>query len=494
MATDSFLAFDLGASSGRAILGTLEEGRISIRELTRFPNEMVELHGRLHWDIVQLYQEVKKGLRACAEEGRGDLRSVAVDTWGVDFGLLAADGSLLGLPYAYRDPRNQGTPEEFFQRVPRRRVYELTGIQVMPLNSLYQLYVLARDQSPLLSIADALLFTPDLLSYFLAGVKKTEFTIATTSQLYNPVRRGWEPELFAALGVPQGIMQEIVPPGTVLGPLRSPVARETGLPEMPVIATASHDTGSAVAAAPAEGMEWAYISSGTWSLVGFESDRPIISDQALDLNITNEGGVEGTFRLLKNVSGLWLVQECRRAWARDQLHSYEELAHMASTAAPSKALLDPDHPDFLSPTDMPEAIVRYCRRTNQPVPEGPADFVRCILESLALKYRLVLDQLRQVSPRPLKALHIIGGGCRNETLCQFSADATSLPVLAGPSEATAVGNLLVQALALGQVGSLAEVRKIVRRSFPLRRYEPQQTAAWEAAYERFRSLVAVQGS
>jgi len=485
----SFLAFDLGASSGRTILGRLKGQRLEVQELTRFPNEMLDLVGRLHWNIAQLYQEVKRGMRVCASEVAVTPDSIAVDTWGVDFGLLGADGSLLGLPFAYRDSATQGAPEQFFQKIPRRRVYELTGIQVMAINSLFQLYAMARDGSPLLRVADALLMMPDLMSYLLTGEKKTEFTIATTSQLYNPTRQDWEHELFTALGISRGIMQEIVPPGSLLGRLRPTVSQETGLPPVPVIATASHDTASAVAAVPAEGTDWAYISSGTWSLVGVESERPIVTEQAEEFNLTNEGGVSGTFRVLKNVSGLWMVQECRRSWARDRLYSYEELATMAASAPQFKAVVDPDYQGFMNPPDMAEAIRLYCEGTGQPCPERPAELVRCILESLALKYRMVVEQLRQVAPRPINRLHIIGGGSQNETLSQFAADATGLPVVAGPAEATAVGNLLVQAMGLGEIASLAELRAVVRESFPLRRYEPRDPEAWAKAYER---LVEVQ--
>jgi len=489
MTTGSFLAFDLGASSGRAMLGRLAEGRIAIRELHRFPNEMVELGGHLHWNIVQLYQEIKQGMKLCVAQGEARPEGLALDTWGVDFGFLAADGSLLALPFAYRDPMTNGAPEEFFKRVPRSRVYELTGIQFMQINTLFQLCALVRDRWPPLGVADAFLMVPDLLNYLLTGTRKTEFTIATTSQLYNPVKQDWEEELLTALGLPRMMMQEIVPPGTVIGDLRPAVAAETGLGSVPVIATTSHDTASAVAAVPAEGTDWAYISSGTWSLVGFESGRPVITKQALDLNVTNEGGVGGTFRVLKNVTGLWLVQECRSSWAREREYGYGELAEMATAAPPFAALVDPDHASFLNPAEMPEAICRYCAATGQQRPAGPAEFMRCILESLALKQRMVLEQLRELRGRPFETVHIIGGGSQNETLCQFTANATGLPVLAGPVEATAVGNLLVQALGLGHITSLAELREVVRRSFPLRRYEPANTAAWDSAYARFRELI-----
>ncbi len=488
MARPSFLAFDLGAESGRAILGILDEGHLEVKELTRFPNGMVNLLGHWHWNIVRLFEEVKKGLSLCLAEQTAPPQSLAIDTWGVDFCLLAADGSLLGLPHTYRDPRTEGAMEAFFQHVPRERVYELTGIQMMPINTLYQLFAMVRDRSPLLQVAGDLLFIPDTLNYLLTGEKRTEFTFATTSQLFDPRRNDWAAELFAALGISTSLMQEIVPPGTVVGPLRPEICRETGFPAVPVVATASHDTAAAVAAVPAEGAGWAYISSGTWSLVGIESPHPVITPKTLAFNLTNEGGVERTFRLLKNVAGLWLLQRCRQDWAPQQAYSYGELTTMAASAAPLRSLIDPDYPGFLNPPHMPAAIAAFCESSGQPAPRTPAEHVRCILESLALKHRFVVEQLQQVAGPPVGRIHIVGGGTRNELLCQFTADATGLPVIAGPVEATAIGNLLVQALGLGHIASLAEMREIIRRSFPLRRYEPQQAGPWDTAYERFREL------
>ncbi|UCC69042.1 MAG: rhamnulokinase [Armatimonadota bacterium] len=488
MAQHALLAFDLGAESGRTILGTLDGRQLNIRELSRFPNGMAALLGHLHWDVLQLFQEMKKGLRMCAAEVTAEPESIGVDTWGVDFALLAPDGSLVGLPYGYRDPRTNGAMEEFFRRVPRERVYELTGIQFIQFNSLFQLFAMVRERCPLLPVASDMLFMPDLFNYLLTGARRNEFTVATTSQLYNPVTGDWEEELFAALGISRDIMQEIVPPGTVLGKLEGEICRETGLKEVPVIATASHDTAAAVAAAPAEGEGWAYISSGTWSLMGVETPKPIITDQSREHNFTNEGGVENTFRVLRNIMGLWLLRQCREAWAADRRYRYQELSEMALSAPPFKAVIEPDHPSFLNPPDMPEAIRNLCRKTKQPAPESPAEFVRCILESLALKYRLVLDQLREIHARPIETIHIIGGGARNNVLCQFTADATGVEVVAGPAEATAVGNLLVQALGLGCVGSLAEIRDIVRQSFSVVRYQPTKTPEWQSAYDRFRGL------
>lgn len=487
--SSSFLAFDLGAESGRCILGKVENGKLSLREISRFANGMVFILGHWHWNIFRLFEEVKRGMKVCAVDESTHPESIAFDTWGVDFGLLSRDGSILGLPYAYRDSRTEGAMEKFFKKIPRRRVYELTGIQFLQFNSLFQLFSMKRDNSSLLKAAGDLLFMPDLFNYLFTGEKKTEFTFATTSQLYNPRQKGWDDELFASLGVPKSIMQEVIEAGTQIGNLNQAVGRETGMSEVAVIAVASHDTGSAVAAVPAQGEDWAYISSGTWSLVGIEVKKPIINDQALDLNFTNEGGIQGTFRFLKNIVGFWPLQECRRAWASKRLYSYDELIEMAACAQPFPALIDLDWPGFLNPPDMPEAIRQYCKKTGQRAPASEAEFVRSILESLAVKYRLTLDQLKQISPHPLRRIHVIGGGAKNRLLNQFTANATGLPVIAGPVEATSAGNIMVQALCLGKVTSFLEMREVIRNSFKLERYEPEQSSEWDSAGERFRNIV-----
>jgi len=484
-----FLAFDLGAESGRAIRGSLDDGRLRIDEPARFPNGMVSVRGHLHWNIFRLFEEMKRGMEICSSETKSRLESIAIDTWGVDFGLLARDGSILGLPYAYRDARTDGAMDEFFEIIPRERIYRLTGIQFLQFNSLFQLYAMKRDMSPLLDIASDLLFIPDIFNYLLTGEKKTEFSFATTSQLYNPVKQEWDDDLFAALDIPKSIMQEIIPPGTIIGDLDERIGRETGLNLMPVIAVASHDTSSAVAAVPAEGENWAYISSGTWSLMGIETKEPIITDRALEMNFTNEGGVEGTFRFLKNISGLWPLQECRKVWAKERPRSYEELMRASESAPPFKATVDFDSPEFLNPPDMPAAIQEFCTRTGQAAPESPSEFVRCILESLALKYRFVMDQLKQVCHHSIDRIHIIGGGARNRVLCRFTANATGLPVIAGPDEATAIGNIMMQALSKRYVASLAEMREVIGRSFELQKYEPEHTEEWNAAYERFQGMI-----
>ena len=479
------LAIDLGAGSGRAVLGTLTDERLHIKELHRFPNRPVELAGHLHWDFVRLFSEMQNGLRACAADVGGNLESMAIDTWGVDYALLANDGSVLGQPFAYRDSRTDGAMEMFFSVIPRERVYALTGIQFMQLNTLFQLFAMLQQTPRLLAAASDLLFTPDFYNYLFTGEKRTEYTIATTSQMFNHRSNSWDEELLRALRLPAGVMKEIVEPGAVLGNLDETIARELGLPRVPVVATASHDTASAVAAVPAEGSDWAYISSGTWSLMGIEIPRPIINDDALKCNFTNEGGVGRSIRFLKNIGGLWLLQECKRIWEKERAVAYDELIGAATVAAPFKMLIDPDAPDFLNPADMPAAICAFAARTGQPAPTTKGEFVRSILEGLALKYRFVLDQLRTLSPQPVNRIHIIGGGSQNTLLCQFAANATGLRVIAGPVEATAMGNLMVQALGLGYVGSVSELRRVIRASSEVIEYSPADEAPWNDAYGRY---------
>ena len=486
----SHLAFDIGAESGRAVVGTIADGRVVLREVHRFPNPMIPLFGRLHWDPYALYAEMLAGLKLAAAACPEGIDSVAVDTWGVDFGLLARDGSLLGLPFAYRDLRNVRAMDDFLARVPRERVYEITGIQFLPFNSIFQLHALALDNPVLLDQAAHLLFMPDLLTYFLCGRRMTEATIASTSQLIDPRRGEWSGELLGALGVRPGIFQPLVRPGTVVGRLRPELAREAGLAEIPVVAAASHDTASAVAAVPARGRDWAYISSGTWSLMGIEAASPLITSETRRLNFTNEGGMDGRIRVLKNVTGLWLVQQCRKAWTTaGRAPTYDEMRELAAGAPAFRAFIDPNAPDFLNPPDMPAAIREFCRRTGQPVPDTPALVLRCVLESLALAYRSVLDDLRRIAPEPIRRIHVIGGGSRHPTLCRFTACATGLPVAAGPAEATALGNVLGQALALGRLGSIDEMRALVAAGEAPAAYEPDDTPAWEAAYARFRDLL-----
>jgi rhamnulokinase len=489
MSGHSYLAFDLGASSGRGVMGILDKGKISLKEVNRFYNGMTTLLGKYHWDYLRLFDEIKHGIAECAGMEQKP-ESIGLDTWGVDYALFDKQGSLLGVPYAYRDHRTDTAMEELFRKIPKQRIYELTGIQFMQFNTIFQLYAARRDGLPIMDLAKDLLFVPDIINYFLTGVKKSEFTFATTSQLFNPVRGGWEKELFDGIGVSMDIMQEIVSPGTVIGKLTEAVARETRMPQINVIAPATHDTGAAIASIPAEDENFAYISSGTWSLMGIESKKPLISDQTLSYNFTNEGGVEKTYRVLKNIMGLWLIQECKRCWDnKKQEYSFPEIVKMAEQAEPFKSLVDPDNPAFLNPLDMPAALADFCKSTGQPVPQTHAGFSRCVFDSLALKYRSVIESLKIISDKRIEKIHVIGGGSQNELLCQFTANATGLPVVAGPAEGTAIGNIMVQAMGLGHVKSLSEIRHTIRNSFEFKSYRPENFDAWDKAYYRFKKLV-----
>ncbi len=488
MKEQPFLAFDLGAESGRAILGQLEDGHLSVNQLSRFANEMENVGNHLRWNVDKLFSDMADALSLCAERGVVPA-SAAVDTWGVDFGFLGRDGKLLEQPFSYRDHRTDGMMEKFFELVPRRKVYELTGIQFMQLNTLFQLFAASRMTPALIGRASSVLFMPDIFNHLLTGEVRTEYTIATTSQLLNPRSKEWVPELFSAIGVPLTIMQNVIPSGTRLGRVCKTATDNVAVREVEVIAVASHDTGSAIVAVPAEGDDWAYISSGTWSLMGVETKSPIITDDALDLNFTNEGGFGGTIRFLKNIMGMWLIQQCRKEWSGSVQYDYEQLMRLAEEAAPFRSLVDPDDPVFFYPESMTEAICTYCSRTGQNAPGTHAEFVRCILESLALKYRTTLEQLRRLTGKEISTIHIIGGGAQNKLMCQYASNAMGLPVVAGPVEATAIGNIMVQALALGSVDSLQGIRTIVRRSFSPVWYQPMNSEIWNGAYQRFRSLV-----
>ena len=468
--TTKFIAFDLGAESGRAMLASFDGERLALSEALRFPNVSVRVLGSLHWDPLRLFDDIKRGLAQVAREHSASIASIGLDTWGVDFALLGRDDALLGNPFHYRDARTNGILEEAFRRVPRETIFERTGIQFMQINTLYQLLAMARQQSPALQNAATLLMMPDLFNFWLTGRKVCEFTDATTTQFYDPRARAWSHSLFDDFGLPYHILTEIVEPGTVLGNLVAVVAEEVGSERVPVVAPACHDTGSAVAAVPATEPDYVWISSGTWSVMGTQVTQPVINADSLAYNFTNEGGVCQTFRLCKNVVGLWLVQECRRTWARagEEL-SYDAMVEMARRAPPFRSLIDPDHAEFLPPGDMPARFAEFCRRTGQPVPEEKGAIVRCALESLALKYRFQLEGLEALLGKHFPTIHIIGGGTQNRLLCQFAADATGRRVIAGPVEATALGNVLMQALALGHLGSLSEGRQVIGKSFELGR-------------------------
>ena len=476
-----YLAFDLGAESGRAVLGRLRAGILTIEETHRFPNEPVEYGGSLHWDMPRLWLEVQKGLTKISDTS---LTGIGVDTWGVDYALLGESGELLQNPYHYRDRRTQGMMEEVFRLIPKEEIYRATGIQFMPINTLYQLFAGQRQTPNLLSTATHLLTIPDLFNYWLTGKVVCEFTNATTTQLVDPVRRAWATDLIQRLGLRPELPAPIIEPGTILGPLL-PSSGPESLAGTPVIAPACHDTGSAVAAITARDGT-AFLSSGTWSLIGTEIDRPVLTPESLKANFTNEGGVNGTTRLLKNVMGLWMLQGCRNCWsARGQTADYRELIELSKNETPFSHLIDPDDESFLRSSDMLGEIDAFCKKTHQPAPKTPGAYVRCVLESLALKYRLVLHSLEQVSGQRIQQIRIIGGGSKNHVLNQFTADATGRRVLAGPAEATALGNIAIQILSTGEASSLEEVRTIVDRSFPTEVFEPADTDKWEQQTERF---------
>ncbi len=489
-ATLNCLVFDLGAESGRAVLSRFDGKQLKLEEMHRFPNGPVQVLDTLYWDSLRLFAEIKRGMSVAVRASSGELGSLGIDTWGVDFGLLDRQGELLGNPCHYRDRRSSGMLEEAFRRVPRREIFERTGIQFMQINTLYQLLAMVLHESPALLSAHTLLMMPDLLNYWLTGKAVSERTIASTSQCLDPIAGNWASDLIERLGIPAGIFPEIVEPGTILGDVAASVAAETGISTPKVVAGGCHDTASAVAAVPAETANYAYLSSGTWSLMGVEIPRPVINSKSLDYNFTNEGGVCSTIRLLKNITGLWLMQECRRSWTTEGSPlTYEEIARIASEAPAFAALVDPDDGEFLTLGDMPERIRSFCSRTGQQPPGDIASMSRTVFESLALKYRFVLKRLEELVDRRLDTVHIVGGGSQNRLLSQFTADATGCPVIAGPVEATAAGNALMQLVALGELQSLEEGRELVRRSFATELYEPHDTSRWDEAYQRFTTIL-----
>jgi rhamnulokinase len=490
MAGTNFLAFDLGAESGRAVVGTLKKGKLELNEKHRFPNPTGRMRGHLHWNLLQQWEELKTGLRKVADE-KIHLAGIGVDTWGVDFGFLGKSGEILGNPYHYRDARTEGVMEKTFKRVPRADIFDATGIQFMPINSLYQMMAMVDSKDWPLAQAEMMLFVPDIFNYLFTGERKSEFSIASTSQMYDMRKNAWAAPMLTRLGIPTRILPEVVPSGTIIGPLLKSVAEECGAASVPVIAPGLHDTASAVAAVPAEGDDWCYISSGTWSLMGVEIPAPIINDKSLKYNYTNEGGVGGKIRFLKNIMGMWLIQECRRHFRKEgHEHTYAELTQMAGRAKGFNALIDPDYAPFLSPGEIPVKIEQYCKETRQNAPTTRGDFVRTCLDSLALTYRRTLEGLEDILGRKIAVIHIVGGGCQNELLNQMTADATGRPVVAGPIEGTAMGNILVQAMAVGEIKDLAEARAIIRASFPVERFEPRDQKPWDKAYARFRELTA----
>jgi rhamnulokinase len=503
-ATLNYLALDLGAESGRGLVGRFDGQVLVLDEVHRFSNIPVRMAETLYWDLPQLFDDVKLAVGKARAAG-SNLSGIGVDTWGVDFGLIGRADTLLGNPVHYRDARTDGMLKAAFEHITRERIYEITGLQFLPFNTLYQLLALKVQRSPLLDVAETLLMMPDLFGWLLTGCRAGERTDASTTQLLDARSGAWSEELCQGLDLPRAILPGLIEPGTKLGMLRSSVVDELALgrPVM-VFAPATHDTASAVAAVPVMASstlqstpspgappDWCYLSSGTWSLLGVEVLQPVINSQAMRYNFTNERGVAGTTRLLKNIMGLWLVQECRRTWARaGRQFSYEELTQEARLAPAFATLIDPDDVSFLAPGDMPARLIAYCVRTGQVPPQNEGATVRCCLESLALKYRWVIDQLEVMLGTVIQRVHIVGGGTKNALLCQFTANACGRPVYAGPVEATAIGNILMQGLSCGQLSSVAELRAVVSRSFPVTVYEPQDTVAWSRATDRFAALVS----
>lgn len=484
----SYFAVDLGATSGRTIIGTIKNGKVELKELTRFDNNIIHLHGHDFWDLFALHNEIIHGLRKAAQEGI-HIESIGIDTWGCDFVCIGKDGLPLSNPLSYRDPHTTGTMEEYFAKAfNRHQVYAKTGIQLMNFNSLFQLYQMHEDGNAALSQAEKILFIPDALSYLLTGKMVCEYTVASTSQLLDPVKKDLDEDLLRSAGLNRSQFGPMTKPATVIGTLSPEVQRQTGLGPVPVVAVAGHDTASAVAAVPAKDEHFAYLSSGTWSLMGIETKDAIINKESFDKNFTNEGGIEGTTRFLKNICGMWIYERCRSEWPELKDKSHLELQQEAMKQPAFRSIINPDDRSFANPESMTKAIDGFCARTNQPQPDSPAAYCRCVFDSLALRYRQVFTWLRTFASFDIKVLHIIGGGSKNEVLDQFTADSCGVTVLAGPQEGTALGNIMLQAKANGEVKDIWEIRQIIADSIALKRFEPADKEVWQKAYERFLAL------
>lgn len=486
-----FFAVDLGATSGRTIIGTLDDNRFNLEELTRFDNNLIQTGGHFYWDIYALYFEIIKGLKIAAQR-QIEISSIGIDTWGVDFVFIGEDGAILRNPVAYRDPHTFGVMEKFFENeVDKKTVYDITGIQFMNFNSIFQLYAMKLNDDSALKNAKKILFVPDALSYMLTGEAVCEYTIVSTSELLDPRTKEIDPTLLKALGLERSQFGHMITPGTQIGVLTEEVQEMTGLGAIPVIAVAGHDTGSAVAAVPAKDEKFAYLSSGTWSLMGIETKDAIINERSYDLNFTNEGGIEGTTRFLKNICGMWLYERCRKEWPEEiRKMSHPELQGSAMNVEAFRSIINPDDAMFANPSNMIQAIQTYCKQTNQPVPETPAEICRCIFDSLALRYRQVFTWLAEFASFPLDTLHIIGGGSLNKYLNQFTANSLGVTVYAGPQECTAIGNIMLQAKAMGLVKDIWEMRAIIANSIELVKYTPTDKAAWDAAYEKYLGIIS----
>ena len=484
------LAIDLGASSGRGIIGEFDGKKLSLRENHRFSNDPVNINGSFMWDILRIFFEIKNSIRKCANSDDKDIKTIGIDTWGVDFGLLDKTGRLIENPYHYRDKRTDNIEIEAYKRIPKDKLYNLTGLQYLQFNTIFQLLALSSQRPNAFDNAETLLMTPDLLNYFLTGIKKTEYTIASTSNLIDAKKRTWAKELFDPMGIPERLFTEIVKPGNILGGLLPEVLEDIGDIKAKIVNVAGHDTGSAIAAVPAKGENFVYISSGTWSLMGTESKEPIINEKSALYDFTNEGGVNNTIRVLRNVAGLWLLQESKRQWEREgEKTTFDELSGMAKNAEPLKCLINVDSPEFVAPGNMPERIMDFCRRTGQFVPQTKGEIIRCIFDSLSLAYKHTLMQINELQGINAPYIHVVGGGTQNIVLCQLTADACGIPVYAGPVEATAIGNIAVQMMALGEIASLSEAREIIADSFDVVCYEPKNTGIWDDALGRYEKIL-----
>lgn len=483
------LAFDYGAGSGRAILGSFDGSNLILKEIHRFSNAPVRIGGTLYWDVLRLYHEMKQGILKGYYETGGNISSIGIDTWGVDFGLLDNRDILLSNPVHYRDSRTDGMIEEALKTVSREEIYRNTGIAFQKFNTIYQLLSMVKSKSNFLEKAETLLFMPDLLSFFLTGEKACEYTIASTSQMLLAERATWAYDILNMLGIPVEILPEIIDAGSFAGTLQKSVQDKLGVNDIPVIAAASHDTASAVVSVPFSSDDNAYISSGTWSLLGIECEKPVINEKTLNHNYTNEGGMNRTVRLLKNIMGLWVYEECRRQWAKEGIDvSYDKIDALANEAKPFQSFIDVDDDVFYAPGNMPSKVIEYCRKKNPGTPSDMGSIVRIVIESLALKYRSAVEDLESITGKKVPALHIVGGGCKNTILNQYTANALNRPVITGPVEATATGNILTQLISLKELEDLQQARELVSRSFPKQEYTPENTELWEDAYQRFKEI------
>ncbi|MDD9268794.1 rhamnulokinase family protein [Paenibacillus sp. GCM10023248] len=493
MSTNSLgmLAVDFGASSGRTILGRWNGSKLTVEEIHRFANDPVELSGRLYWDFLRLFHELKKGIHAFKQHETGSPASIAVDTWGVDYGFVDGKGRLLGNPYHYREARNAQAMEALLEQTSQQDLYSRSGIQPLSFNTIFQLYAERSEQGLDLPDDVRLLLMPDLFRFYLSGVRSTEYTIASTTGLLDSAARDWDRSLLHRLGIPDSLFTSIVMPGTIEGQLRSEITEELQIGPVSVVASASHDTASAVVSIPSLETDYAFISCGTWSLMGVELDQPILTEASLQYGFTNEGGAEHKIRMLKNIMGLWLLQECRRQWELEGVSlSFADMQEIAKAEPGLRSYVDAQDPVFLAPGNMPERIRRYCAETGQSVPQSKAEIIRCVVDSLAMKFKQTLDEIEELLERKLQTIHMVGGGIQNQLLCQLTANATGRPVIAGPVEATAIGNIMMQVKAHGEVSSLDQIRQAVRDSFPPDRYASKDEEQWQEAYHTYRQVIA----